>query len=138
MISGNTTPNGQTIFNPNNNSEQSKQLISNNKKTNNNNKKVTFNKNVEVIKVENYKKYNKLYTFREEEELNDLYEIDNGKEYPEINENKFKNLRGSINFGSNFFNGQNEYNNYYNNNNNYNNNYKYKKNEKSDCCCILF
>ena len=136
MINGNTTPNDQTIFNPNNNSQQSKQLKSNNKKYNNNNKKVTFNKNVEVIKVENYKKYNKLYTFREEEELNDLYEIDNGKEYPEINDNKFRNLRGSINFSSNnFFNGQNEYNNYYNN---YNNNYKYKKDEKSDCCCIVF
>ena len=115
--------------------------ISNQLKTNNINpnktKKVKFNTDVEVYKVESYKEHNRKFCFREEEELYDLYEMENGKQYDGNSKSKFNNLKSSI-IKNDTLNKHNYYNNQNNNNNNYYNNYQQNNKEKSDCCCIIF
>ena len=133
-----SVPTHQTMQYSNSSSQNSNQ-IKNNNINKNITKKVKFNTDVEVYKVESYKEHNKKFCFREEEELNDLYEIENGKQFDPNSKSKFKNLKSSI-IKNDTLNKNNNYNNYnsYNNNNDYFNNYQKSNKEKSDCCCIIF
>ena len=126
-------------------------LLSTQKNYNNANKniikKVKFNYDVEVFNVESYKEHNKLFTFKEEEEIKDLYDIEIGKNISR--RSRFSNLKSSIhksrkminnelnNSNKNNFN-NNIYNKNYFNNNKNNNFNKNNYSEKSDCCCIIY
>ena len=129
-----SVPTHQTMEYSNSNSQISSQ-IKNNNINKSNTKKVKFNTDVEVYKVESYKEHNKKFCFKEEEELYDLYEIENGKTFDSNTKSKFNNLKSSI-IKNDTLNKHNNYNNY--NNNNYFNNYQKNNKEKSDCCCIIF
>ena len=145
-ISLSNLPTHTTINYPN-----SSNLLSTQKNYNNANKniikKVKFNYDVEVFNVESYKEHNKLFTFKEEEEIKDLYDIEIGKNISR--RSRFSNLKSSIhksrkminnelnNSNKNNFN-NNIYNKNYFNNNKNNNFNKNNYSEKSDCCCIIY
>ena len=146
-ISLSNLPTHTTINYPN-----SSNLLSTQNNYNNANKniikKVKFNYDVEVFNVESYKEHNKLFTFKEEEEIKDLYDIEIGKNISR--RSRFSNLKSYIHKSrkmiNNELNNNNKNNNFNNNiynknyfNNNKNNNFnKNNYSEKSDCCCIIY